>query len=213
MANGIDSQLDCTSYAHQIASMGSFIGRYYRPAVSIWPTLTRAEAQALSAVGLSIVSLWEYISGSKGRIGSLNYDAGNDEGKQGYTQASRIPQPAGTPIYYAVDDGYDPQDQSEASAIDDYFRGINDGFAQCAGSGNAPRYKVGVYGPGAICQWLKGNGRVQYTWLANAPKWPGYGYAGWNIKQGVASTLPFDHDTDECNTGDNGFWNLETPSV
>ena len=75
MAQGIDSEYDCTQYAHQIAEKYTFVGRYYRmpPPYSHYPTLTRLEAQALSAAGLSLASIWEYISGSQGRIESLNY--------------------------------------------------------------------------------------------------------------------------------------------
>ena len=211
MAQGIDSPVDCTTYAHQIAGKYSFIGRYYRmpPPHSKWPSLTKAEAQILSTAGLSIVSLWEFISGSNGCVSSLNYDAGHDEGQQAYTQALAIPQPASTPIYFAVDEGYDPQIPSDATPIDDYFRGVNDVFASLAGAGNPPKYKVGVYGPGAVCQWLKTNGRVQYTWLANAPKWPGASYAGWNIKQGFQDpTLALNHDVDSSNPGDVGFWQM-----
>ena len=54
MAQGIDSEYDCTQYAHQIAEKYTFVGRYYRmpPPYSHYPTLTRLEAQALSAAGL-----------------------------------------------------------------------------------------------------------------------------------------------------------------
>ena len=213
MAQGIDSEFDCTSYAHQIAERYAFVGRYYRmpPPHSSYPTLTRAEASALSAAGLSIVSLWEFISGSKGRIKSLNYASGQDEGARAYKQAAAIPQPAGTPIYFAVDEGYDPQDQAEAGPIDDYFRGINDAFAASPGQGQQPRYKVGVYGPGAVCQWLKARGRVTYTWLANAKKWPGYSYGDWNIKQGFRDkALPFGNDVDQSKDGA-GLWQMPGP--
>jgi hypothetical protein len=109
MAQGIDSEYDCTQYAHQIAEKYTFVGRYYRmpPPYSHYPTLTRLEAQALSAAGLSLASIWEYISGSQGRIESLNYNAGVNEGGRAYKQALALPQPDGTPIYFAVDEGYD----------------------------------------------------------------------------------------------------------
>jgi hypothetical protein len=40
-----------------------------------------------------------------------------------------LPQPDGTPIYFAVDEGYDPQKPEYAGPIDDYFKGVNDAFA------------------------------------------------------------------------------------
>lgn len=148
MAQGIDSEYDCTQYAHQIAEKYTFVGRYYRmpPPYSHYPTLTRLEAQALSAAGLSLASIWEYISGSQGRIESLNYNAGLNEGGRAYKQALALPQPDGTPIYFAVDEGYDPQKPEYAGPIDDYFKGVNDAFAQAAGPGNQPKYAIGVYG-------------------------------------------------------------------
>jgi len=160
MAQGIDSEYDCTQYAHQIAEKYTFVGRYYRmpPPYSHYPTLTRLETQALSAAGLSLASIWEYISGSQGRIESLNYNAGLNEGGRAYKQALALPQPDGTPIYFAVDEGYDPQKPEYAGPIDDYFKGVNDAFAQAAGPGNQPKYAIGVYGPGAVCAWLKGKG-------------------------------------------------------
>ena len=64
MGKGIDTDCDCSHFAHQIAESYDFVGRYYRmpPPYSRYPTLTRAEAHALSAAGLSIVSIWEFIS-------------------------------------------------------------------------------------------------------------------------------------------------------
>jgi hypothetical protein len=40
MAQGIDSEYDCTQYAHQIAEKYTFVGRYYRmpPPYSHYPT-------------------------------------------------------------------------------------------------------------------------------------------------------------------------------
>jgi hypothetical protein len=215
MAQGIDADMNCAPMAAEIARNYQFIGRYYRmpPPYSDLDPLTRTEAQALTSAGLFIVSLWEYISGSKMRIGSLNYRSGLDEGARAYAQAVAIPQPAGTPIYFAVDDGYDPSDATVAGAIDDYFRGVSDGFVQAA-AGRPVDYKIGVYGPGAVCDWLKGKGRVSYTWLAYAPRWPGSDYAGWNIQQSPRGTiLPFDHDEDKSAPGDVGFWKCPPPAV
>lgn len=215
MGKGIDSEYDCSHYAHQISEKYDFVGRYYRmPApYSSYPTLTRAEAHALSAAGLSIVSLWEFISGSRGRIESLNYKAGRDEGTRAYNQALAIPQPSGTPIYFAVDEGYDPARKEYSGPIDDYFRGVNDAFAKCAGKGNQPLYQVGVYGPGAVCQFLKDNDRTQYSWLANASKWPGYGFGGWQVKQAFRdNSIPLGNDMDECKAGA-GLWQTQTTPV
>jgi hypothetical protein len=212
MGKGLDSEYDCSNFAHQIAEKYDFVGRYYRmpPPHSSYPTLTRAEAHALSAAGLSIISLWEFISGSRGRIESLNYKAGKDEGTRAYNQAQAIPQPSGTPIYFAVDEGYDPNNKDYGGPIDDYFRGVNDAFAKCAGKNGQPLYKVGVYGPGSVCQFLKGNKRIEYSWLANATKWPGYGYGDWQVKQAFRdNSISVGNDTDVCKD-DAGLWQAQT---
>jgi hypothetical protein len=95
-----------------------------------------------------------------------------------------------------------------AGPIDDYFKGVNDAFAQAAGPGNQPKYAIGVYGPGAVCAWLKGKGRVASTWLAKAKLWPGFSYSDWDVKQGFRDpALPFGHDIDECKPS-GGLWQI-----
>ena len=158
MAKGIDSDVDCTATAQLIKGAGyDFVGRYYRmPSPYSGKTpLKRSEAAALTTQGLSIVSIWEYISGSRNRIETLTYETGKDEGKRAYSQALAVPQTAGTPIYFCVDEGYDPDEPSYAGPIEAYFKGVNEAFAEAAGQGQEPAYKIGVYGPGAVCKWLQ----------------------------------------------------------
>src|SRR5438552_174229 len=101
MPKGIDTHLDCTVSARGIKAAGyGFVGRYYRmpPPHSTKTPLKSAEAAALCNEGLWIASIWEYYSGANGRIDTLNYAAGKDEGERGYRQALAVPQPPGTPI-------------------------------------------------------------------------------------------------------------------
>ena len=94
MAKGIDSDVDCTATAQLIKGAGyDFVGRYYRmPSPYSGKTpLKRSEAAALTTQGLSIVSIWEYISGSRNRIETLTYETGKDEGKRAYSQALAFP--------------------------------------------------------------------------------------------------------------------------
>lgn len=66
-----------------------------------------------------------------------------------------------------------------------------------------------MYGPGAVCEFLKARGRTRYSWLANASRWPGYGFADWHLKQGFGDTaLSIDNDTDECRANA-GLWQAQ----
>jgi hypothetical protein len=87
-----------------------FIGRYHRMPQSRMTPRRTSESAALSGAGLSIVSIWEYRSGANdhGGIVTLSYQTGRDEGLRAYAQAIAIPQSAGAPIYFCVDEGYDP---------------------------------------------------------------------------------------------------------
>src|SRR5262249_49557316 len=127
---------------------------------------------------------------------------GVDEGTSAYRQAMQTHQPSGTPIYFTVD--FDCSTAAIAGAVNDYFRGIADGFSTI--SGGRPAYEVGVYGSGDTCSWLLGHGRVQYTWLAQSSKWGGYKtFRDWNIKQGKTVQKPFDLDLNQAKRNYGGF--------
>jgi hypothetical protein len=177
-----------------------FIGRYYRDPASRWPTLSPAEAQRLAALGINIVTLWEWHSADPGYF---SYFSGYADGLSAYRQARGIGQPTGSAIYFAVD--FNARDQALQS-VEQYFRGVAAGLA-AAGRGNAP-YKVGVYGSGAVCDVVKRAGLAQYSWLTNSTAWDGtLGFAGWNIRQAVGrlAGLSFDHDVDEARGEYGGF--------
>jgi hypothetical protein len=186
MNNGLDTEFDCTAHVASLKSKGlSYVGRYYRmpPPASLKTPLTASEAMAITQGGLRIVSLFEYLSGAEGAIDTLNYAAGVTQGRTAYEQAVSAKQPANTPIYFAVDDDYDITDATYGNPIDDYFRGVSDGYKQAAGAGSAI-FQVGVYGSGLICGRLLQNKRATYTWLAQSPDWRGYNsFTNWNIKQ------------------------------
>jgi hypothetical protein len=112
-----------------------------------------------------------------------------------YKQAEAVGQPTGSAIYFAVD--FDARREA-LNAVDQYFRGIAAGFAS-AGQGRT-KYRVGVYGSGAVCDSMKRAGLAQYTWLSNSTAWAGYaGYRDWNIKQGGRlAELSFNHDFNEA---------------
>jgi hypothetical protein len=157
------------------------------------------EARAISASGLLIVALWESNSAAPEHF---SYTTGVDEGTSAYKQAMNTGQPAGTPIFFAVD--FDCSNMQIAGSVNDYFRGIAHGFDAIGSS--SPAYIVGVYGSGNACGWLVAHQRVSFTWLAQSRGWGGYNsFASWNIKQGPTKSKPFDYDVNESKSNYGGF--------
>jgi hypothetical protein len=173
---GIDCAIDCASHAAAIAaSAAKVVGRYYRWPTSKYPPLTHAEATSLSQAGLSILALWEWASTT---IANFNFNDGVDQGSSAINQALKAHQPAGTPIYFAVD--YDAPAPDIAGGIADYFRGIQHAIDSLKAG-----YLIGVYGSGRTCSWLLRHGAASHTWLANASKWAGADtFHDWNVLQG-----------------------------
>ncbi len=91
-----------------------------------------------------------------------------------------IGQPAGTPIYFAVD--FDASQKDVTGVITAYFQGIVDAFNTI--SLHQPIYPIGVYGSGLICSSLLNAGAVQFTWLAQSMGFRGSkAFKNFNIKQ------------------------------
>jgi hypothetical protein len=180
----------------------NFVARYYRDPASRWPALSPAEAERISALGLKIVTVWEWHSADPAYF---TYAAGYSDALSASRQAKAVGQPLGSAIYFAVD--YNARG-SQLAQIDQYFRGVNAGFA-VAGNGR-PEYRVGVYGSGAVCSAVKEAGLAQYAWLTGSTAWEGTnGYTAWNIKQAPHgarfANLAFDHDANEARNDYGGF--------
>ena len=111
----------------------------------------------------------------------------------------------------AVD--FNAQDADIRGAVDPYFRGIAAGLR--AAAGGAPEYRVGVYGSGAVCDYLKRARLAEYAWLSNSTAWSGYAsFADWNIRQGKQSpSLSFSHDSNEARGEYGGFQVAEVYSA
>ena len=201
LSAGIDLSTNCSNQVACIKQAGkSFIGRYYASPTSE-KILTRSEAIAISRAGMNIIAVWE--DGDPTSASYFSYAEGVDDGARAYNMASNIGQPAGTPIYFAVD--YDASDADLAGGINDYFRGVRDGFATI--SGGQPVHTVAAYGSGAACSWLLARKLITHTWLAQSTDWRGYAtFKTWNIKQYAETTLcGLDVDPDEAQPGYGGF--------
>ena len=179
MNRGFDVNTDLSPFANCLFSEGySFVCRYYNvknPSKS----LTYAEANFLSSVGLNIVVIWE--DGRPTSSSYFSYPKGVSDGAAAYEYASAtIKQPQLTPIYFAVD--YDASETDVADLISDYFRGISDSFKQI--SGGNPLYFIGVYGSGMVCKTMIETALASYSWLAQSTGWnESKIYKNYNIKQ------------------------------
>jgi hypothetical protein len=202
---GIDLADDTTNVVDQLRGSGiDFVARYYRDPTSSLPALSPSEAQKLSSFGLNIVAVWEQNSPDPENV---SYSIGYDDATSAYRQASAIGQPAGSAIYFAVD-----FNAHDLEPVREYFRGIAADLA--AASDGPAKYKIGVYGSGAVCEAIKRAGLARYSWLAKAASWDGsIDYNDWNIKQGeTLPNLTFDNDLDEAK-GDYGGFQLDNFSI
>ena len=202
-ARGIDMATDSGDVMGQLRGAPiNFVARYYRDPASRWPALTPTEAERLSALGLKIVTVWEWHSHDPAYF---TYPQGYNDALSASRQAKAVGQPPGSAIYFAVD--FNARG-SQMWGIDQYFRGVNAGLA-VAGNGR-PEYRVGVYGSGSVCAEMKGAGLAQYAWLTGSTAWDGTtGYSAWNIKQaahgGRFPSLAFDHDANDAKADYGGF--------
>jgi hypothetical protein len=142
----------------------SFVQRYLR-------SMSVAEATTLSNAGLQIVSCYEV--GNPTKAAYFTRAQGQQDGRLAFTQAQRVGQPAGTPIYFAVD--YDPGPGNRQSILD-YFEGIQEGCSQYLADMQAQGtpgvvYDIGVYGSGCVLDWCQAQGIATWYWQAFAPGW------------------------------------------
>jgi hypothetical protein len=143
------------------------------------------EAQQIMAAGFDIVTVFEVTN----EVKHLTAGSGLAHGRlAGWYASSVIHQPMGSAIYFAVDQDLFPKDLKAAlkDHILPYFKAVVAGMKEkCLGG--IP-YRVGVYGPGAVCAAVLDAGLAKYAWL-----WAGSGTLGyadfeasgrWHLKQG-----------------------------
>ena len=208
LARGIDLPIDRRDVSNELReSRLDFVARYYRKPTSRWPTLSAEEAQLVSSTGMKLVVVWESHSH---KPDYFSYDSGYSDAMEAYRQAKGIGQQPGSAIYFAVD--YNAQRADIAGPVDQYFRGVAAGLA--AAAGKAPEYRVGVYGSGAVGDYLKRAGLAQYAWLSHSTAWSGYrSFTDWNIKQGPRMpSLSFNNDANEAR-GDYGSFRVTSQST
>ena len=146
----------------------------------------------VSSAGMSLVAVWEFHSH---KPDYFSYASGYSDALSAHRQAKAIGQPGGSAIYFAVD--FNAQEPDVRGPVDQYFRGVHAGLAA---AGQAREYRVGVYGSGAVCDYMKRMRLAEYAWLSNSTAWSGYdSFTDWNIKQsGRSPLLSFDQDSNEA---------------
>ncbi|MGD9615947.1 MAG: glycoside hydrolase domain-containing protein [Alphaproteobacteria bacterium] len=198
---GIDMGMDSRDVTQELKGSGlHFVARYYRSPVSRWPALTAEEAGSISSNGMKVVAVWQHLSH---RPDHFTYERGHSDAVNAYQQARVLGQPSGSAIYFAVD--YDAPARDIAGVVQQYFRGVHAGLA--AAGGGSPPYRVGVYGSGAVCRYLKRIGLAEYAWLSASTAWYGSrDFTDWNIKQGLRSSMvSFNHGLNEARGDYGGF--------
>jgi hypothetical protein len=151
---GIDCATPLTEKtARALAAEGfRFAARYLVPPQYAWKRLTRAEAEAITAAGMNIVSVFE-TSANRPAGGAA---AGKADGAAACREAKEIGQPAGTTIYFAVD--YDAGKQ-DYDAIAAYLR---------EAAAQLPDYRVGVYGSYAVIEEMARRRACTHFWQTYA---------------------------------------------
>ncbi|MGF1446978.1 MAG: glycoside hydrolase domain-containing protein [Pikeienuella sp.] len=124
--------------------------------------LERAEAEALSAAGLSLAVVFQQRGGAGGHLSDLDATAGARDGARALDCAARVGQPEGSAIYFAVDHDFLARERAEIRL---YFAALRRVLAN--------RYRLGVYGSGALGAELLECELADYVWLAGARGWSG----------------------------------------
>ncbi|MEK0313753.1 DUF1906 domain-containing protein [Cohnella sp. 56] len=151
---GIDCATPLTAKtAAAIAAAGyKWAARYLVPIAYKHKRLTRAEAVAITAAGMQVVSVFE-TTASRPQGGATN---GQKDGAAAYLEARAIEQPIGSAIYFAVDYDAQPKDYD---LIEDYLR---------AAAKEIPGYQIGVYGSYAVVEEMSRRGACTHFWQTYA---------------------------------------------
>ena len=198
MKKGIDCTVQITAaVANDLKAQGiSFACRYLVPVSMAWKRLTRTEAEAMTAAGIDILSIFE----RKANSAAGGRNAGLSDGSAALKEARIIGQPEGSAIYFAVD--YDAQPK-EFDTLEAYLK---------AAESSIPGYKVGVYGSFAVCEEMSKRG-IPYCWQTYA--WSrGEKSASANVYQyhNNAELSGITCDLNES-YGNEGFWNLKPAAM
>ena len=156
--------------------------------------LSAAEAKAIKAAGLDVVSNWEW--GAQDAL--QGYNLGVQHAHAAESQAHADGAPAGRPIYFSID--FDAQ-PSQQGAINAYY----DGVASVIGRG-----RTGAYGGYGVIKRLFDAGKITWGWQTYA-----WSYGQWEprahlrqIQNGIGPGGG--EDKDQAMAADFGQWGATT---
>ena len=179
MLEGISTNRLCESSADCLAAQGKvFVFRYYsRTTTQPEKQLRPREAAELARAGVQIAVVYQDRARQTEDFGR---DRGLLDGASAFSAAGQIGQPAGSAIYFAVDEDF--SEQQIRNAVLPYFGGVRQ--ALNAASGGTSRFGIGVYGSGLSCRLLRAAGLVDFTWLAEATGWrESRTYTAYDVRQ------------------------------
>jgi hypothetical protein len=184
---GVDYSFARPTPASIVAGGYGFVARYLSNESG--KNLSLSEADALIAAGLDVLVVWE--DGANNSLDGFNQ--GVTDATTAESQATADGQPAGRPIYFAID--FDAQ-PSQQAAIEEYFAGV----ASVIGLARTGAY--GGYGP---ISRLFNDGKITWGWQTYA--WSG---GEWDaraqlrqIDNGIAGGS---EDEDQSMVDDFGQW-------
>jgi hypothetical protein len=180
MPEGISTSRQCQSSATCLAASGkSFVFRYYsRTTRHPQKRLSPREAAELARAGLDIAVVYQDNARLPEDFGAAR---GRLDGASAQAAAAVIGQPAGSAIYFAVDEDF--SSAQIQSFVLPYFRGVKEGMDSAAGGSSG--YDIGIYGSGLACQLVRDSfALARYAWVAESTGWRGTDtYTGWDVKQ------------------------------
>jgi len=171
MIVGIDAPFDVTPILPALVASGvGIVGRYVTPPSATFPTkgLTRAEAEAIHAANLRILSLYEH--GAPTGPSYFVPDRGRFDADEAVACAEAAGQGAGT-IYFAVD--YDADASDVAGPIARYLDEVRVTLGD--------EYRLGLYGSGRVLGLAQPG---EFRWLAQSTGWAGYSPMLGDVVQG-----------------------------
>ncbi len=163
----IDTPYNVGDFADRLYQSGvrSVIRYYNHKNSSVFPSkcLTPTEYEKLIASRLNVAAVFQQRGGAGGFLDDFATGKGVRDATRALALAASIGQPQGSGIYFGVDhDFFRP---AELSQLERYFTEVRDTLGA--------RFRVGVYGSGAVCSRLKASDLAQLFWLPASMGWSG----------------------------------------
>lgn len=148
----IDTNSNVSAHLDELKARGvTAVGRYF--ASKAWKRVTKPEAEAISEAGIKLFVVFED-SGDP----ALTAESGIHDAQIALAQAKAIGQPVGSTIYFALEHLPDGYKKKHVKGAKEYIGGVR--------SVIAPKFKVGVYSNGVICDALLTAGLCEHAWLS-----------------------------------------------